>query len=617
MLTLDERKDFHKKIYSLSIHTCLQELFAILANMLNSVMLNVVSQSYLSATSLAGQYISIYVFTSLGLTLAVLMLVNQYYGKGDNESVKKIMNLSLVFSLVISIIFFLIAFLFPSQVMFVITNDEELITLGARYLKIFSFVFLFNAFSKIYTTILKATGNPKISTIASTFSIIINFLLSLVLIYGFITNNPLGIEGAAIASSVSALIEMLFLFLHYIIKSPVRSNIIELFKVDTFFVKEIFRYSIPTIFTKFAWSTADTLKTSIIGHMPREIIDAFTQAKLIGNIPNAILTGFGISVGIILGHELGKGNIKHAKALGDDSLKFSFRLGLVMFALTIVLNLAYFAIINPISAITPTFIIMITFFAWQYFGGSMVNNYNNGPFTAGGEVEFLAVIDIVNMWGIIVPFGMIFFYTLKLPTYFVLFFLFCNEITKILPLYNHYKKYVWARDLTKNEWFLPLEGSFIDKYKRNFKLRMNISATEFLTKRFENSTDFIFSINKNQYSEALENLQHYLEKIELDKTTAYKTVLSLEEIYVSSKNQTEKKKGEKYNFACDVGIKLKDNKIRFIYYDNGINIKNIFEDKTLEYTKYLYSIADKIEYRRIANLNKILIRINRHHKKIR
>lgn len=603
MLSTEQKKKYHNEVLKLGIHSSLQELFSIFANMLNGVMLStipVVGQVYLSATTLAGQYVMVYTYTALGLFLAVLMLLTQYFGKNDMESINKIFHTSYLFSAIISIIFFIIGFFFNVQVMTILTNDAEIIKAGAEYLKYYSFFFLFASFTKIYMTLLKSMGTVRIITCISVISIIFNFLISFVLIFGFITNKPLGTMGAGIASASASAVEFLLFFLHCTFVGKVKFSITNLFKIDFYFAKELFRYSIPNIICKFAWSTANAILISYVGHMSRDIINAFSFMKLYSNFPNAIVQGFGIAFGTLIGHELGKGNVKLAKEYGDDGLRYSIKTAIVTVIMTIGIGLIAMKVSNIPTISYPMYIYIAVLFAYQFFAGTFINYLNMGPFTAGGEVEFLALVDIVNMWVIMVPIGALLCNVLKIPEYISLIFILSSEYTKLLPSLSHYKKYVWARDLTVNKWFLPIAGSFIDKYKRNFKLRLNISLTEFFTKRFENTTDFIFSISKENQSKALEDLQNYLEKIELDKTTAYKTVLAMEEIFTCSDADN-----------ADIGVKLKDNKIRFIYYDNGKELKNAITDKSKENIQMLSAIADKLEYKKVLNLNKVLVRIDR------
>ena len=118
----------------------------------------------------------------------------------------------------------------------------------------------------------------------------------------------------------------------------------------------------------------------------------------------------------------------------------------------------------------------------------------------------------------------------------VLFLLFSIEIDKLPFLISHYKKNIWARDLTINPWFLPLEGSFIDKYKRDFKLRLNIALTDLFTKRFENTTDFIFSLSKENYNTVLEELQQYLKNININLINAIKILFNLSKFSCFWKN---------------------------------------------------------------------------------
>ena len=91
--------------------SCLRILFA------DTVMLGYVSQTAMSASSLANQYTFILFCLYYGMATGTSVLCAQYWGKGDKKTVEKILGLAERISLISSLIFFIISFSMPTTIM--------------------------------------------------------------------------------------------------------------------------------------------------------------------------------------------------------------------------------------------------------------------------------------------------------------------------------------------------------------------------------------------------------------------------------------------------------------------------------------------------------------------
>ena len=129
---------FYSQIWKLVIPIIIQNLLSAAVNSADVIMLNYVGQSSISAVSLASQYAGILFSVYYGLGTGVTMLCAQYYGKGDMRAIQVVEGIALRFSLFFSICFAACALLIPDLMMKLFTNDAELITLGATYLRILS-----------------------------------------------------------------------------------------------------------------------------------------------------------------------------------------------------------------------------------------------------------------------------------------------------------------------------------------------------------------------------------------------------------------------------------------------------------------------------------------------
>ncbi len=129
---------FYRQIFKLVLPIVIQNLLSAAVSSADVVMLNYVGQSSISAVSLAAQYASVLFMVFYGLGTGATMLCAQYYGKGDMRALQVVEGIALRFSLCFSLVFAGMALLIPEQMMGLFTNDSELISIGASYLRCMS-----------------------------------------------------------------------------------------------------------------------------------------------------------------------------------------------------------------------------------------------------------------------------------------------------------------------------------------------------------------------------------------------------------------------------------------------------------------------------------------------
>ena len=137
------KKDFLKYASTLAFPIMIQNLISTLVNIADTVMLGYVSQTAMSASSLANQYTFVLFCIYYGMATGTSVLCAQYWGKGDQKTVEKILGLAERCTLIISLIFFLISFSMPTTVMKIFTDNPDTIAAGSEYLRVLSFSLMF------------------------------------------------------------------------------------------------------------------------------------------------------------------------------------------------------------------------------------------------------------------------------------------------------------------------------------------------------------------------------------------------------------------------------------------------------------------------------------------
>ena len=152
------KDNFARQLTAFVIPIAFQQFMTALVSASDAFMLGFLSQNAMSAVSLAGQVMFVYTLFLFGITAGTSIFSAQYYGKGDKKSVEKILGISLDFSLIISVIFTVLALTVPQFLMRIFTSDGELIDLGAGYLRIVAFTYTLLGISQVYLTVMKNCG---------------------------------------------------------------------------------------------------------------------------------------------------------------------------------------------------------------------------------------------------------------------------------------------------------------------------------------------------------------------------------------------------------------------------------------------------------------------------
>ena len=74
-----------------------------------------------------------------------------------------------------------------------------------------------------------------------------------------------------------------------------------------------------------------------------------------------------------------------------------------------------------------------------------------GIFAAGGDIKYDAVSTGISMWLFSVPLGLFAAFVFKWPVIWVYLIVSADEIIKIPWMYPRYKKYIWLKNLTKEQ----------------------------------------------------------------------------------------------------------------------------------------------------------------------
>lgn len=439
---------FYRQLISLVLPIAFQQFMLAAVSASDAVMLGMLSQDSMSAVSLAGQVQFVFSLYLAAMTIGTSMFAAQYWGKKEVQAVEQILGMVLLFTLPVSLIFTLAAALAPSALMRLFTPEPVLIAYGAEYLRAVSLSYLLCGISQIFLCIMKNSGRALQSSLISSVCVLLNIILNAVLIFGFFGFPELGITGAAVATVIARAIELTWAYLDSLAADRVKLRIGYLLRVDKGLCKEFWKYVMPVLGNEIVWGVGFTMSSVIMGHMGSDAVAANSIASVVKNLLICFCIGIGSGGGIMIGNELGAGNLGRAKQYGDRIAKLSVLSGILTggFLLCIrPLILRY----TDLTAQAEEYLRWMFVICSYYCIGKSVNSTTiGGIFCAGGDSKFGFLCDAITMWGIIVPLGLLAAFVWDLPVMAVYFIINLDEIVKLPAVYKHYKKYKWVKNLT-------------------------------------------------------------------------------------------------------------------------------------------------------------------------
>ena len=378
--------DLSEKLVKLVVPIAIQQFMLALVSATDAVMLGFVDQTSLSAASLAGQIQFVLNLFIAGITAGSGIMISQYWGKKDIKAIEKVMPVALYANLLSGGIFTILALLIPEGLIRIFTNEPELIASGTLYIRAVALSYVLCAVSQVYLILLKNTGRAAQSSVISSSAVAVNIVCNAVLIFGLFGMPRLGIRGAAYATVISRVIELVWA---YIVVNKDRIAALEwkgIIHTDKALTRDFWYYTTPVLCASLVWGIAFVLYSVILGHMGSDAVAANSIASIVKSMVQCVIRGVSAGAGIIIGNLMGQ---------------------------------------------------------------SVNTTVLDGIFCAGGDAKFDMKGNIGAMWCFAVPLGFIAAFVFNAPVWLVYIIISLDELVKLPAVYIHYKKYIWVRNITR------------------------------------------------------------------------------------------------------------------------------------------------------------------------
>lgn len=443
-------RELYKKMAVIAIPVALQQLITVGINLMDTIMLSSMGDAQLSASSLAGQFITLFQIFCMGIGMGASVLTSRFWGMKDSNSLKKAITIMLRFLFVFAGVFTLATIISPAMIMKIYTNEQPLIDYGVIYLRWLIPTYFCMGLSLTCTIVLRTVGQTYVPLICSVCAFFVNVFSNWVFIFGHLGAPRMEIGGAALGTLIARVFELCFICGYFFfVDKRIRYRLRDLFMNTRDLVREYFRVSIPVLVSDGLLALGNNAVAMIMGRIGETFVAANSVTVVVQQLSSVMITGISNASGIITGHTMGEGDYDKAQKQGYTFLILGFLIGCVAALIIALLRspiINYYDISPEAKLIAYDLmnaIIIIVIFQ------SMNSILTKGVLRAGGDTKFLMMGDILFLWVASIPLGALAGLVFHMSSFWIYTLLKIDQIIKCVWCYFRLRSGKWLKKINK------------------------------------------------------------------------------------------------------------------------------------------------------------------------
>ena len=441
--------NFMKSLCKIAVPVTLQSMLQASFSIVDQIMIGQLGETNISAVGLGSNFSLIFSVVIGAVGAVAGILIAQFMGAEDKKEAWCSFDVSLICGIMISALFLLAAGAFPLQILGLYTEDMSIINTGAVYFRIVAFSYIPMAVSNILSAWLRCREHATIPFLASFGAVAVNTGLNYLLIFGKFGFPRMEIKGAAIATLISQLFNLVFIVIGFVVcnrrdgDKPVLSL---RFKKIT--IRDYLVMIMPILVSEFLWSLGQNVESAVYGHLGTSNLAAYTLTGPIQGLIVGALSGLSAAAGVMIGKRLGRKEYDEAYAESKKIMYAGLAGSVVVASLLILLTGVYTGLYRVDNSVKELGKILLIVFA--LYAPVKVENMilSGGIIRSGGNTKIIMVIDIVGTWCIGIPLCLLAAYVFRWGIVGVYALLTTEEIFRLAVALVIFRKRKWMISLS-------------------------------------------------------------------------------------------------------------------------------------------------------------------------
>ena len=392
-----------KALLTLAIPIIMANLFQAMYQLTDSFWVGRLGGAALAAVSICTPIIFLAVSIGIGFAIAGSTFVAQYFGAKNHKMLSHAAAQTILMIATISFIFSVLGFIFAPKILIFMGANQEIFSMALGFLRVSFLAIIANFSFFIFQSIMRGIGRPTVPVYIVIATVLLNFILDPLFIFGFGPIPATGPMGAALATlltqSLAATAGFIILFGG---KHGVHLKITD-FKPDFKFIKKAFLIGLPSSIDQSSRNLAMVFMLSLITGFGTTAIASYGAGSNIIQVAMMFAIGLAVANGTLVGQNIGANDIHQAEKvaklssfLGFISLSF---MGLVAFVFS--RQFISFFVPNDLAVIeggvrfVKTVSLSFGFIALHMTFGNVL--------TAAGKTTTTMTLTLLSQWLIQIP----------------------------------------------------------------------------------------------------------------------------------------------------------------------------------------------------------------------
>ncbi len=404
---------FYRNVFTIAIPIIIQNGITNFVSLLDNIMVGQVGTIPMSGVSIVNGLLFVFNLCIFGASSGAGIFTAQYYGSHNEDGIRYTFRFKIFVCLLISALGSLIFTMADKLLigLYLTGEGDALAAAGAmeygqKYLKIMLWGFLPFALSNAYSSTLRETGETFVPMVAGIAAVFVNLFLNYVLIFGHFGAPAMGVEGAALATTISRFVELAIVAAWTHRNTEQNAFITGAYRsiyIPGTLLKEITIKGMPLLINEFLWASGMAVLNQCYSTCGLDVVPATNISSTLYNVGSVVFLAMGSAVGIIMGQMLGAGRsreeiLDHNRKLLFTATVCGGAFGILMAAAAVPFPKIY----NTTQSVQQLAAMLIVL-------NSIIlpfNSYTNAVYftlRSGGQTMVTFLFDSCFVWGFCVP----------------------------------------------------------------------------------------------------------------------------------------------------------------------------------------------------------------------
>ncbi len=426
-----------KQVAVLAIPVALQNLLSTTGGMIDTVMIASLGEQNVAAVGLCAQFSFLMFSCYWGFVGGGMLFISQYWGAKNDRGLERSYGITIFCLTIVSLIFCLLAVIFPNLVLSIYTDKAAIKQIGIEYIRIVGFAYPLQVLSVGMSCLLRSTERVKIPLYAAIASVVTNTFCNWILIFGNLGAPCLGVKGAAIGTLISAVVNVAVILIAALVtKYPYLFRFKNFFRWDKEFLKLYIGKCFPIICNEFLIGAGNLIINIVLGHQVEEAIAAVAVFRTLEGLVIGFFAGFSSAASVLVGKCVGSGETEKAYY---RAIRIVYLCQFTIFIIIMILFLIHNPLLHAMS---------LNGLSYEYGTGllfiygiasiiRMGNWTQNDTYRSAGDATYGTILEIIFMYSLVIPALLLTNFVLKAPFLVVFAMCYIDEPIRYILMQIH------------------------------------------------------------------------------------------------------------------------------------------------------------------------------------